>query len=389
MSVSFVDRQTLAAIAPTVTGALGIDNKQYGFLVAAFSVAYLLASPTAGALVDHLGARRGFSIALVVWSVVAAAHGLASSFASLLALRLLLGACEAPTFPAAAQAVRRSLPPRWRTAAVGLIFTGSSFGAMLAAPLALGLTAAFGFRVAFVGSAAVGLLWLPAWLFVTRGARLAPAREAVADASTPPLPWTTLVSSSAVLRALVAIAGSAPALMFLLTFTSKYLVSTWSLPELGLARYLLVPPVLFDIGAVGFGVLGSRRTRANGDAPRGLFLLATALASLLALAPWAPSPSAAIVLFGLAGAGGGGVYVLATADMLARVPAARASSAGGMAAAAQSLAIVVAAPLVGWSADVSGSYRVALVALGLVSLPASLVFLAWTPRLRDAPRATP
>src|SRR6188768_1056594 len=76
MSVSYIDRQTLAAIAPSVTKALAIDNTQYGWLLSAFSMAYLAFAPIAGVVVDRLGARRAFAAAVVVWSVVAAAHGL-------------------------------------------------------------------------------------------------------------------------------------------------------------------------------------------------------------------------------------------------------------------------------------------------------------------------
>ena len=75
--------------------------------------------------------------------------------------------------------------------------------------------------------------------------------------------------------------------------------------------------------------------------------------------------------------GGGGIYVLATSDMLARVPVERTSSAGGMAAAAQSLAHVAASPLIGAAIDRSGGYGSVLVALGLIVVPTSLAFVFW------------
>src|SRR5687767_9032185 len=71
MSVSYIDRQTLAAIAPSVTKALAIDNTQYGWLLGAFSMAYLFGAPLAGALVNRVGARSGFALAVLVWSIVA------------------------------------------------------------------------------------------------------------------------------------------------------------------------------------------------------------------------------------------------------------------------------------------------------------------------------
>jgi ACS family hexuronate transporter-like MFS transporter len=388
MSVSYIDRQTLAAIAPAVRAALQIDHAHYGWLISAFSMAYLVGAPLAGVVVDRLGARRGFAAAVVAWSAVAGAHALATSFAALFALRVLLGTAEAPSFPAAAQAIRRALPGGRRPAAYGLLFTGSSVGAMIAAPLAVGLEARYGFRYAFVGTAAVGTAWIPVWLLLTRpdAREDAPEPSSATNVDRAPEPrertrgsWLSAVTSGPVLRAVVAVVGSAPALMFVLNWASQYLVERWGLPKGGVGGYLVLPPLLFDLGAVGFGVLASRRAaRTHVD----LLLLSTALAATLALAPLAPSPEIAIALFGVSACGGGGIYVLVTADMLGRVPLDKTSSAGGMTAAAQSLAHVVASPLVGHLIDRTHGYGAALVLLGLASVPTSLVFVAW-PSLRS------
>ena len=88
----------------------------------------------------------------------------------------------------------------------------------------------------------------------------------------------------------------------------------------------------------------------------------------------------AIALFAASACGGGGIYVLVTADMLARVPVDKTSSAGGMTAAAQSLAHITAAPLVGAAIDRTHGYTGVLVALGLVVVPTSLAFV-WWPRM--------
>src|SRR5580698_9880181 len=144
MSVSYVDRQVLAAVATTVRAALHIDGQQFGWLAGSFSAAYLVAAPLSGRVMDRIGARRGLVVSVVAWSCVSAAHAFAPTFAALLVLRVLLGAAEAPSFPGAAQCVRRVLPRSDRSAAYGVIFTGSSLGAATAGPLALWLNARFG-----------------------------------------------------------------------------------------------------------------------------------------------------------------------------------------------------------------------------------------------------
>jgi ACS family hexuronate transporter-like MFS transporter len=377
MSVSYVDRQTLAAIAPSVSKALHIDNTEFGWLLSAFSFAYLVGAPLAGVIVDRLGSRRGFALAVLVWSGIAALHGLAASFPVLLLLRLLLGAAEAPSFPSALQAIRRALPGARRPLALGFLFTGSSLGAIVAAKLAVGLDTAYGFRAAFAIVALIGTAWLPIWLFVSRGFGLDRPAEIVAP--TPDAKWWQVVFMAPVQRAVVVIVGSAPAMMFVLNWTSKYLVEGWGLAKSDIGNYLVAAPLLFDLGAVGFGAIASGRPSdgAGMKTNRDLLVVSMLLQSSLALVPLAPTPAWGIFLCAASACGGGGIYALVTADMIARVPIERTSAAGGMTAAAQSLAHIIAGPLVGWSIDRSHSFTPALIGLGLAVPPTVLAFLVW------------
>lgn len=389
MSVSYIDRQTLAAIAPSVKEGLRLGHTQYGWLISAFSMAYLVGAPLSGVLVDRIGARRGFAYAVVVWSLVAAAHAFVPTFGALFFLRILLGAAESPSFPAAVQAIRRALPTAGRSAALGLLFTGSSLGAMVAAPLAVFLEGKYGWRFAFVGTAVVGTAWLPLWLTVTRADVVQDEDTKTSGApsiyrGTDPAPpaearWSEVVTSGPVLRALVAVVGSAPLIMFVLNWSSQYLVERWHIPKGSVGSYLVFPPLAFDIGAVAFGFVASRRpTRTHKD----LLVVGLVLGSTLALLPFAPSAVMGIVLFAISGFGGAVIYVVITADMIARVPLGRTSSAGGMTAAAQSLSHIVASPLVGYVIEKTHGFSAAAVGLGLLVIPTTLAFMFW-PRLRD------
>ena len=379
MAVSYVDRQALAALAPTVSKVFSLSDTQYGWLVSAFSVAYLAGAPFAGWLIDHLGARRGLLGAVLAWSFVAAAHALAPSFTGLLILRIALGLAESPSFPGAAQTIQRVLPPADRARGFGFLFTGSSLGAIVAPQLAPFLEKNWGLRIAFLGTALVGLLWLPFWLaFAWRS----PARE-VLDARHGPRPERALaiVTHPAVLRATLAIMASAPATGFLLNWGSKYLVAAHGIPQAKVGPYLVIPLVFFDAGSILFGHFASVRSRSRGSgAPdRLLFALATMLHVVLAATAFGRTPVEAMVLGGLGLAGGGGVFAMLTADMLSRVPPSIASAASGVAAAGQSIALIVASPLLGKLIDVTGGYRIPFLVIGAWVLPGCLAWLLWKP----------
>ncbi len=388
MTVSYIDRATLSALAPTVTKALDIDETEYGWLTSAFSFAYLLATPLAGWWIDRIGARRGLVGSVLAWTVIAALHsvipGPGLGLVTLFALRIALGVVEGPTFPGAAQTIQRVLPPAERARGFGVLFTGSSIGGMIAPILASALFALGGWRFAFLGSALVGLLWIPLWLAATRS----PAVRAQLDHAAAPASEARhasvreLLGDTNVQRALLAILAVAPIFGFALGWGAKYLARTWGTPQQDVGHYLWLPPLVFDAGAVLFGDLASRQRREPGAPPRLLFAIGLCLAGALAAVPLARSPWEGIALIGVAMAGGGAVYTLATADLLSRVPPRSVSLAGGLMAGAQSLAYVIANPLIGASVDASGSYDLSVVAIAVWAVPGSLAWLLWRPETR-------
>lgn len=382
MSVSYIDRQTLAALAPTVTRELQIRETSYGLLLSAFSIAYLVGSPLSGRLVDAIGARRGMLGAVLVWSAVAAAHALVPSFAVLFALRIALGLAEAPSFPGAAQTVHRALPPHERARGLGILFTGSSFGAMLAPKLATFFNGLWGWRAAFLGSALVGLIWVPLWLslaYTEPGRSALDAREETRE----PAPRTIdLLTNKGLWRAVALILACAPLLGFHFNWLSKLLEKQFATTQKDMGNLLILPPLLFDGGAILFGSLATRalKRRPDDDRPPSLLVLIAALVAMTgALLPLCPRPIDAMVLAGISMAGGGGIYSLVTADLLRRVPPRSVSTAGGLLAAAQSLALIIANPLIGRSVEVNGSYRLILWELALIHIPGLLVWLLWKP----------
>ena len=349
MTVSYVDRQTLASVAPDVQRALGISDTSYGDLVSAFSIAYLVGAPLAGWLVDRMGARRSLLGAVLVWSLVAAAHALVPSFAALFALRILLGLSESPSFPAAAQTMDRALAPADRPRGFGLLFTGSSIGAMIAPPLATWVAHRFGFRAAFLGTAVIGLSWVPLWLAVTSPADARAALDAGPARGEAPS-FGAVLRHAAVLRATLVVLASAPLLSLIFNWGTKLLVHDHHLTQLETGHYLWLPPLFFDLGAVGFGHLAAvarARGVGGGGVPRGL-LAAAGVVMLAGVAiPLAPTPALAVAAMCATMIGGGGLYALPMTDLAARVPKAAVATGGGLCAAAQSIAPIVANPLVG------------------------------------------
>ena len=100
-TLNYLDRQTMSILAPILQKEMGLDNAALGWLFAVFYYAYMFAQMLVGPLLDRLHLRWAFGAAVLLWSLVSAATGLATGFVSLIVFRLLLGITEAANWPAA------------------------------------------------------------------------------------------------------------------------------------------------------------------------------------------------------------------------------------------------------------------------------------------------
>lgn len=382
MTVSFVDRMTLAVLAPTVTKELDISEGAYGWLTAAFSFAYLASMPIAGWWIDRVGARRGLVASVLMWSGVAALHAVVPGFGMLLCMRIALGLAEGPGFPGGAQTMQRMLSPADRPRGFGLLFTGSSIGTMIAPLIATSMLAAADWRVAFLGTAAIGLLWVPLWIGVTSVPAIRAQLDTVPATATPQRHPSlfALVTHPAMIRGQIAIFAFAPITGFFQAWGSKYLVRMQGVDQLDVGHYLWLPPLAFDVSAIVFGDLISRLRGPSGGSPRILVAIAMCMCASVMLLPFADSAWHAIAVAALAVGGGGAMYTLVFTDLVGRMPPGSVSFAGGILAGAQSLALIISNPLIGRAVGYYENYDVVAFVLGAWAIPGSLIWIAWRPR---------
>ena len=161
--VNYLTRSTLAVAAPTVLQDLRITEKQYSWIVGAFQ-ATIMAQPVSGYLLDVLGLRIGLAIFVLAWAATNMAHALAHTWQALAGLRGLLGFSEGSANPAGMKATAEWFPAKERGLAGGVYNIGASFGSMLAPPLVAWAILAYNWRMAFVITGALGLIWVVLWL---------------------------------------------------------------------------------------------------------------------------------------------------------------------------------------------------------------------------------
>jgi MFS family permease len=161
--INYVDRGNLALAAPLLKTEWGMTALQLGILLSSFFWTYTALQFVMGIFVDRWGANRLMALGFLAWSLATVLTGAAMGFATLLALRLLLGVGESVMFPASSKIMAQHLPEHARGFANGLMNASMRWGSAIGTFGGGLLIAAYGWRPAFVAIGVVSLLWLPAW----------------------------------------------------------------------------------------------------------------------------------------------------------------------------------------------------------------------------------
>ena len=161
--INYIDRQTLALLAPYLKQDYHWTNTDYANIVITFRVAYSIGQTLSGRLLDRVGTRRGLTFSVLWYSLVSILTSLARGFYSFATFRFLLGAGESANWPGATKAVSEWFPKRERGLATALFDSGSSVGGAIAPFIVLAVYFRWGWRPAFVLPGLLGFLWLIAW----------------------------------------------------------------------------------------------------------------------------------------------------------------------------------------------------------------------------------
>jgi ACS family hexuronate transporter-like MFS transporter len=313
--INYLTRSTLAVSAPTLLTDLHITTQEYSYITAAFQGAIML-QPLCGYVLDVIGLKFGFAIFATAWSVICMAHGMATSWQALAALRGLLGLAEGSANPAGMKAVSEWFPAKERGLAGGIFNIGASFGSMLAPPLVVWAILHYNWQSAFVITGALGLVWVAAWLLLydapARHRRLS-AGEAkhIADGQEQHLQGDGTRPSIASILKMRNFWGIAlprfladPTWGTLSFWVPLYLTTVRHFDLMQIAMFAWLPFLAADLGCL-FGPVVVLALQKRGirliNARRSAFTLGAVMMMGVAFVGFVDSPYAAIALLSLAG----------------------------------------------------------------------------------------
>ena len=384
-TINYIDRQVIGILAPELQKSIGWNEAEYGYIVLAFQTAYAVGLLGAGGLMDRWGTRRGFGIAVFLWSVAAVAHSFARSAFGFGVARFGLGLGEAGNFPAAIKTVAEWFPNKERALSIGIFNSGSNLGAIIAPLTVPWIAVRFGWQWAFVATGATGFIWLVFWLAFYRRPEEHPrlsTREMEyirSDAPAPEaaIPWANLLPLRQTWAFAVGKLLTDPIWWFYLFWLPKFLNQSRGLTLDKIGLPLVVIYLAADAGSIGGGWLSSSLIKRGWTVNRArkTAMLACACCVLpILFVPVVDGLWSVVGLIGMATAGhqGWSANLFATvSDMFPRQAIASVAGIGGMAGAVGGMLIAVTA---GWILDATHSY-VSLFIIAAVAYPLALFLI--------------
>jgi len=392
---NYMDRNVLGVLNKTLQHDLGWSEIDYSNLVVAFQAAYALGMVVVGRLIDKLGTRLGYALAMIFWSLASMGTAIGNSLTSFAVSRVALGLGEAAVFPASIKAVAEWFPKKERALATGIFNAGTSIGAMLTPLVVPWINARWGWRGAFVGIGALGFVWLLFWLLIYRKPEEHPrVSRAELDyicsdpqVSAEKIKWAALLP----LRQTWAfVAGKFlvdPVWWFYLFWVPGFLQSKHGLALTGIGAPIVVIYLISDVGSVAGGWISSSLIKRGStvNAARKIAMLICAVGvTPVVFAYRVESTWSAVLLIGLAAAchqGFSANLFTLTSDMFPARAVGSIVGIGGMAGAIGGLFI---ATVVGHVLQWTGSYRVPFLIAGSVYLLALVIIHVLVPRMEPA-----
>lgn len=313
-TISYIDRNTLALLSPTILRETHLNNEQYGYIILAFSLAYMFTNPLWGWILDRIGVRKGMTAAVSLWTVASAAHAFAASLATFAVARGILGLGEGATFPGALRTVVQTLPVEKRSRGIAIAYSGGSLGALITPILITPIARRWGWQGAFWFTGAIGAIWLAMWAMLSQRPELrrAPA-SGVAEGVTEPRPLGGGLPRSArpakssasppwrdvhLFAFIAAYALGAFPSGFVLYQAANFFSAAMHKSQDQIGHVLWIPPLGWELGYFFWGWVIDRFAGAGSSvlAMRRLFLGAMLLSLPLAAVPFIGSFAGALAL---------------------------------------------------------------------------------------------
>ncbi len=403
--VNFIDRSAISFVIEPLKREFHFTDTEFGMILSAFGLGYVLLTVLGGWLVDIWGARFVWPVAALLWSVFVGLFGLATGFWSFIALRFLLGLAEGPHFPAMTRSISNWLSPSERARALSLGLVAIPLSSVIGSPITSYLVADFGWRIMFFVISSVGIVWAFVWYWLFRDrpedsryvnqAELRyisnTASQERGQVDTTSIDWRFILTHPVLIANNIAYFSFGYMLFFATLWLPGYFLLQYGLNLKTVGWYLTIPWLVGAVFLKAGGIISDYLYKKSGRSrlARSHLIWSSQLLAAICFVILSFTNTLGLSLFFLSlGLGFGLMPQSAFFSVNIDVAKERAGSAQGITSGCLSLAGIIAPALTGFLIDLTGNFQGAFLLLaGLSCISVVTVILFHHPDRRWALRS--
>ncbi len=421
-TINYADRATISIAGPEIKKVLDLSPVQMGFVFSAFAWSYVLAQLPGGWLLDRFGSKITYFFSIFLWSVFTMMMGTvgfftgATAVAVLFALRLLVGAAEAPSFPGNSRITSAWFPTAERGTAAAIFNSAQYFATVLFAPLMGWLVHTYGWQSVFYVMGGLGIVMALVWQktiygpkdhprinaaeldYIEKGGALVELEGGTRDTSAPKLATGPIIRQLLGNRMLMGVYIGQYCITtltyFFLTWFPVYLVTERHMTILKAGFVAALPAVAGFLGGILGGFISDRMIRAGYSlsAARktpivcGMLLAMSMIVCNYVSADWLVVAMMSLAFFGK------GIGALGWAVVSDTSPKEAGGLSGGLFNTFGNTAGITTPIVIGYILQATGSFAGALVFVGAnaaVAIFCYLVIVGEIKRVEFKPAAAP
>lgn len=377
--VNFIDRSAISFVIGQLKAEFHFTDTEFGLILSAFGLGYVLLTAFGGWLVDKWGTRIVWPLAAISWSLCVGLLGIATGFWGFVGLRFLLGITEGPHFPAMTRSVSDWLPPQERARALSLGLVAIPLSSVIGAPITAYLVADFGWRIMFMAITVVGIIWAIVWYIFFRDnpqdckyvseseIKWIGNDKQIQKEKTSTIDWRFLLTHPALIANNAAYFAFGYMLFFATLWLPGYFLSQHGLNLKSVGWYLTIPWLIGALFLKAGGIISDwlyKKTGSSRIARSHVIWSSQLLAAVCFVAlGFTSSLGGSLILLSL-GLGFGLMPQPAFFSINIDVAKERSGSSQGITSSCLSLAGIIAPVLTGWLIDLTGNYQAAFLLLG-------------------------
>jgi ACS family hexuronate transporter-like MFS transporter len=386
--LSFLDRQVLSMTIIKIQDEFKFSDIDYGLANTSFLISYAIMFTLGGRLMDTIGSKKGMALAVGLWSVASAFHGVMNSFYQLVTFRFLLGVGEGGCFPGAAKTVYTWFDEKRRGFANGIAIGGSAIGAVIAPPLTILIAGHFGWRWSFIIPGLIGVIWVIAWLSISWKTKPTAGTKPVVKHK--PLPLSLILKNKEARTFILIRFLLDPVIYFIMSWAPKYLHQERGISFEQIGKLFWIPFLALGISNILGGWISDRLVKKNVSINRARKTVMGVAAALTLVAPLIATVSTvemaiammAVIMF----AHGFWItnYITSIADIFGSHGT---STVVGLSGSAGAISALVINPFIGWVIQ-EYSYSPIWVVTGMMYPIAFVLLLVFIPKIQATRMAT-